>query len=66
MSHRDNIPTFASMNNPIFIDDDAAQHKGKYINTIATLSRLPAFQQSDQITKLLYSKFVVKGVKHIN
>ena len=66
MSHRDNIPSFASNNNPIFIDDETTQPKGKYINTIATLSRLPAFQQSDHITKLLYSKFVVKGVRHIN
>ena len=66
MSSRDNIPIINTTNNPIFIDDDSAQHKGKYINTIATISRLPAFQQTDHITKLLYSKFVVKGVKHIN
>ena len=64
--HTEQTPTITSHNNPIFIDDDGAKSNGKFINNIATISRLPAFQQTNQMTKLLYSKFIVKGVKPIN
>ena len=56
----------ASRNKSILIDDDSVQIKGKFVNTIETIGPLPAFQKHDNLTKLLYSKFMVKGVKPIN
>ena len=33
---------------------------------MATISKLPSFEPNDKLTKMLYSKFLVKGVKPIN
>ena len=52
--------------NPIYIEDDFMMEKGKLIKNIVTMGRLPSMSNDDKLTKLLYSKFIVKGVKTIN
>jgi hypothetical protein len=60
MNHKQHIDGFSlsSRSPPILIDEDHTP--------ITTLSRLPAFDRNDTLTKLLYSKFIVKGVRPIN
>lgn len=59
-------PIITSQSNPIYIDSESTPHQGKYLNTVASISRLPAFDKNDNLTNLLYSKFIVKGVRPIN
>lgn len=56
----------ASQSRPIFIDTDEDQKASSHLNTIATISKLPAFEADNKLTKILYSKFLVKGVRPIN
>lgn len=51
---------------PIFIDTDEDHKVSSHANTIATISKLPAFEPDNKLTKILYSKFLVKGVRPIN
>lgn len=39
-------PILTSLSNPIYIDDELSNEGGRYLNSIATISRLPAFDRS--------------------
>ena len=51
---------------PIYIEDSTITNYKQPSKTVATLSLFPAFQVHQSITPLLYSKFIVKGVRPIN
>lgn len=55
-----------SQSHPIFIDTGEDQKTISHVNTVATISKLPAFEPDNKLTRILYSKFLVKGVRPIN
>lgn len=55
-----------SQSRPIIIDTGEDQKANNHINAFATISKLPAFEPDNKLTKILYSKFLVKGVRPIN
>jgi len=56
-----------SSNNPILINDEGVKQVSiSHINTVSNVAPLPSHSRNDSLTKILYSKFIVKGVTPIN
>ena len=56
----------ASQSRPIFIDTDEDHKASSHVPTVASISKLPTFEPDNKLTKILYSKFLVKGVRPLN
>jgi hypothetical protein len=65
MTQKQTIKASCKPSTPIYIEDECIATNQKS-NIVASISLLPAFEAHNPITPLLYSKFIVKGVRPIN
>ncbi len=62
----ENTLLIISQSKPILIDTQEHSKRTLQPHTVSSLSKLPAFEPDGKTTRILYSKFLVKGVTPIN